>query len=226
MKRDEQGHAQLKRYHPVIIFIILVASTTWTSWRSYRIAERDIRNDLRQALVMTKAEAPQDWLATDTVRRFRSNLVIPRLKRDAQLAIVLSEDDAPRVCAYISYNTAQIFSMSDQRWSVTLGFISLLWLGLSLRRRSLIVGNVRAEVAEPSSPMYLTPMQERLMEMFLSSPTQELTKQEICDKLWPGKPDASESLYTLIRRTKQTLGETGAYRIESNRGRSYLLKKI
>lgn len=57
--------------------------------------------------------------------------------------------------------------------------------------------------------------------LLMSAPGRSLDKQSICQVLWPGKPDASETLYTLVRRTKQALEREGRYAISSERGRSY-----
>ena len=70
----------------------------------------------------------------------------------------------------------------------------------------------------------LTPMQQQLMEMLWQSPSHKLSKTEICDALWPKKPDASETLYTLIRRLKPIIEEHSDLKIESDRGKSYGLK--
>ena len=67
----------------------------------------------------------------------------------------------------------------------------------------------------------LTPMQQQLMEMLWLSPTRQLSKAEICDALWPKKPDASETLYTLIRRLKPIIEEHSDLKIESDRGKAY-----
>jgi len=69
----------------------------------------------------------------------------------------------------------------------------------------------------------LTPMQHQLMEMFFQSPSHSLTKAEICDALWPKKPDASETLYTLIKRLKPVIEQYSDLRIESDRSRAYRL---
>ena len=69
-----------------------------------------------------------------------------------------------------------------------------------------------------------TPMQHKLMEMFFRSPSHTLAKTEICDALWPKKPDASETLYTLIRRLKPVVEQHSDLRIESDRNKSYRLK--
>lgn len=65
-----------------------------------------------------------------------------------------------------------------------------------------------------------TPMQHQLMRMFFSSNSHQLTKAEICSTLWPKKPDASETLYTLIRRVKPIISEYGLS-IEADRGKAY-----
>jgi DNA-binding response OmpR family regulator len=62
------------------------------------------------------------------------------------------------------------------------------------------------------------------MEMFFRSSTHSLTKTEICNALWPKKPDASETLYTLIRRIKPVIEEHSNLKIESDRGKAYELK--
>ena len=72
--------------------------------------------------------------------------------------------------------------------------------------------------------MKLTPMQQQLMEMFFRSPSHLLTKSEICEALWPKKDDASETLYTLIRRLKPVIEQHSKLKIEADRGRAYELK--
>ena len=78
--------------------------------------------------------------------------------------------------------------------------------------------------AEDGDEVQLTPMQHQLMEMFFQSPAHSLTKAEICAALWPGKPDASETLYTLIKRLKPVVEQHSSLRIESDRSRAYRLK--
>ncbi len=70
----------------------------------------------------------------------------------------------------------------------------------------------------------LTPMQHQLMEMFFLSSSHSLTKNEICDALWPKKPDANDTLYTLIRRLKPVIERHSNLRIESDRGKAYRLR--
>jgi two-component SAPR family response regulator len=67
-------------------------------------------------------------------------------------------------------------------------------------------------------------MQQQLMELFFSSPTHSLTKAEICAALWPKKPDASETFYTLIRRLKPIVEQHSYLEIVSDRNKAYKLK--
>lgn len=69
----------------------------------------------------------------------------------------------------------------------------------------------------------LTPMEYSLMEMFYRSSSHFLLKKDICNALWPGKDNADETLYTLVRRLKQTLSEHSNIKISVVRGRAYQL---
>lgn len=68
-----------------------------------------------------------------------------------------------------------------------------------------------------------TPMQQQLMELFFHASDYRLSKTAICTALWPKKDDASETLYTLIRRLKTVLEAETRLTIESDRSRSYQL---
>jgi hypothetical protein len=94
--------------------------------------------------------------------------------------------------------------------------IAGLYGGLAMRD-----GNI---VDAQGCAIKLTPMQQQLMEMFMSAPEYTLTKQQICDALWPKKDDASETLYTLIRRLKPIVEQHSELKIEVDRGRAYSLK--
>jgi superfamily II DNA helicase RecQ len=74
-----------------------------------------------------------------------------------------------------------------------------------------------------SQAIKFTPMQHQLMQLFFNNTHHQLSKQEICDALWPKKPDASETLYTLIRRIKPVIEQNSNLMIESERGKSYRL---
>lgn len=68
-----------------------------------------------------------------------------------------------------------------------------------------------------------TPMQSELMKMFFMSATHRLEKKEICDALWHGKDNASESLYTMMRRLKPVVEQNSNLKIVVDRGKAYRL---
>ena len=127
--------------------------------------------------------------------------------------------------------------MSDQKASGSLLFIGMLWLLGSLwyvRRKKPelitqglayggIVYNNDKFMTLSGEEIRLTPMQHSLLKMFITTDTHTLSKQEICDRLWPKKPDASDTLYTLIRRIKPIIETHSTLKIESDRGKSYSL---
>jgi len=71
-----------------------------------------------------------------------------------------------------------------------------------------------------------TPMQHQLMELFMASDDMKLSKITICESLWPKKPDASETLYTLIRRLKPVVSEHCGLTITAEKGGGYRLKHL
>lgn len=237
----------MKRITPLYMMLVFALSAVWTGVQSYQIAQREIASQLTEALLLTKMENPQDWFSPDTIRQFRGHIRQTELRSSCSLAFYADDrHEQPRgLCGrdvgiapslrargYVQYSTLQVWRMSDRRLSFAFGLMALCCMALSLRARRWTRAGLPAlapEALVPTThgglPTHLTPMQERLVAMLLASPRGELTKQEICDTLWPGKPDASETLYTLIRRTKQALGEASGLSIESNRGRSYRLTR-
>lgn len=63
----------------------------------------------------------------------------------------------------------------------------------------------------------LTPLQYSLMKMFFLSSSHYLCKAEICQSLWPGKDNADETLYTLIRRLKPIVEANSNLYIKTDR---------
>ena len=137
---------------------------------------------------------------------------------------------------------ATVLSLSDQRLPVTLLFAAMLWGVFSMfymRRRAVkptvaanfqCVGGLQFDSSRNAfytmsgDEMRFTPMQFELMRMFFSAEEHKLSKAEICAALWPGKPDASETLYTLIRRLKRVVEQDTNIKIEAERGRAYKLR--
>jgi hypothetical protein len=130
-----------------------------------------------------------------------------------------------------------IFGMSNQRLPMGLSMLAMVWaIGSMLyfrKRHSAVMLTDIGEMTydELSGIFYnhqnkevkFTPMQHQLMQMFWQNDHHILTKQEICDRLWPKKPDANETLYTLIRRIKPIIESNSTLKIESDRGKSYRL---
>lgn len=136
---------------------------------------------------------------------------------------------------------ATVLGLSDQRLPVSLMIAAMLWGVLSIlymRRHGanrmtkaygIAIGGLRFDTVSNAfynagnEEIRFTPMQHELMRMFFRADGHKLSKDEICSALWPGKPDASETLYTLIRRLKQVIEPNTGIRIESERGRAYRL---
>lgn len=172
----------------------------------------------------------------------RRHLQLPELREKAYIAYRVGKKSGKWHVAFESradYSVAMIWSLSDQRLPMCLSLLAAVCLVfmMSGARRvqpvceqaacgfgGLTFDDARQSfITEKGGEMHLTPMQRQLMEMFFASPSHRLTKQEICDALWPKKEDASDTLYTMIRRLKQELGKSSSLRIESDRGRAYIL---
>lgn len=141
--------------------------------------------------------------------------------------------------SYANCSMADVLSMSNQRTPLTLTLMAMIWAIASLyyhrRKQSW---NHEADMfgtmcysqdedffynQESGQAIKFTPMQHQLMQLFFNNMHHQLSKQEICDALWPKKPDASETLYTLIRRIKPVIEQNSNLMIESERGKSYRL---
>ena len=229
---------------PILIFILLCLSAMATSCGSYRKAERNIENDLKQALAKTINEKGMETMRQDSIRAYRS---IARTEGE-MMTIAVGDETLRRhlrnpqlgEMAFITYtvrcerggwkvtfdteakcSAAMIWSFSDQRLSAWLAVMALLSLALSFRGRR----QSPPITMDNFSATHLTPMQRQLMEMFVASGSHRLSKHEICDALWPKKDDASETLYALISRLKRELDKTSSFDIISDRGRAYILKR-
>ena len=219
----------MKQQYAVVMFFALIIASSLVSLTSYKAAERLVTADVNQALAKALDEQQSDVISADTIQVFNSHLQIEGLRGCAVLAVDTKKGFCPRP----QVSTATIFSLSDQRPSMILWSMALLWGLFCLyqhRRLSALgfYGGLALQdgrfVNAKGSEVRLTPMQQQLMEMLWSSPSRKLSKTEICDVLWPKKPDASETLYTLIRRLKPVIEEHSDLKIESDRGKSYGLK--
>lgn len=137
---------------------------------------------------------------------------------------------------------ATVFGLSDQRLPAALCVVSVIWGVVMLfnPRRRVCVGNMRPSLCSlgnlrfddtvktfynsENEEVRFTPMQFMLMEMFFNAEGHKLYKSDICRTLWPGKDNASETLYTLMRRLKRVVEQNTNLRIEVERGRAYKLR--
>lgn len=180
-------------------------------------------------------EAPEGCLASDT-------LIWLSTAADAS-GLTLS------FRGYARCSTAMIFSLSDQTIPGLLFIAALLWGGFTFfyfrsrgkasrqtipastsEEKVIVFGNLSLFRQEAcfydagKEKLKLTPMQYDLMEMFYLSSTHLLFKSDICQSLWPGKENADETLYTLIRRLKPVIEDHSNLKITTDRGRAYGLE--
>ena len=225
----------MKQQYLVIVLFVLIVASCATSLGSYRATERLVADDMSQALSSALAQQQSDVITQDTIRTFNSNLQIAELRGKATIAV---DTKGREFRAYARCSEATIFSLSDQRLTAVLWSMTLLWAAFCFYRRRHEMLQMAGMLqygglcfAEAEGTFYdakgqrikLTPMQQQLLEMFFRSEAHQLTKTEICDALWPKKPDASETLYTLIRRLKPVVEQHSNLKIESDRGRAYEL---
>ena len=214
-----------QRYAVVVLFALIVASSM-LSMKSYRATEELVTNDMNQALAKALDEQKSDVISADTIQAFNSHLQIEALKGNAVLSVDTKKGFRPRP----QVSRATILSLSDQRPSMVLWSMVLLWGFFCLRQHRRLsalglYGGLALQdgrfVNAKGIEVKLTPMQQQLMEMLWHSPSHKLSKAEICDALWPKKEDANATLYTLIRRMKPIIEEHSDLKIESDRGKSY-----
>ncbi len=226
----------MKQRYAVIVLLALIVASGLTSFSSYSSTSRMVCEDMDRALALALDEQQSDVISQDTIRTFNSHLQIPELRGKATLAV---DTRGQKFKAYAHCSEATIFAISDQRFAAVLWAMTIIWAAFCLYRRKKIVpllanmthyGGLSFSESDghfldhQGQLLKFTPMQHQLMEMFFQSPSHSLTKKEICNALWPKKPDASETLYTLIRRIKPIIEKHSDLKIESDRGKAYELK--
>lgn len=217
----------MKPQSAIIVFIILLASSVLAGIDSLVRAGTQAQHDVDQALTLTLAQCPLDHIDTDTIQVYRSHITMDAVRDTAYLSIADGGHGGEvRVAACTGLTIGRLWAISDQRASGILAALAALWLLLS-------VGSIRSWHHQPQPlietsavkehVVHFTPMQQMLMDMFMEAPDHRLSQRDICDRLWPKKPDASATLYTLIRRLKPILEQEMNARIECHRGVSYQL---
>ncbi len=249
-KLKEQRCYNMKNYHAILVFLGLLIPSFVCGWHSYGHTKEQLLNDMDQALEKTLTLQTSVEITPDTIQTYLSNLQISDL-RDNSFVYYAMRGKPSAICgkrqlwsngkeeceyqSYASLSVFDIFGLSDQRLSLSLLSLSLLWGLLSIiwLRRSPVLAIVSVGgisliddrfYNRNRQQIHLTPMQEQLLKMFFASSNHSLSKQEICDALWPKKPDASDTLYTLIKRLKPILEEHGNLHITSERGKEYTLE--
>ena len=216
----------MKQQYAVVVLFALIIASSMVSLTSYKTTEKLVTEDVNQALAKALDEQQSDVISADTIQVFNKHLQMEALRGRAVLAVDTQREFRPRP----QVSTATILSLSDQRPAMVLWSMALLWglFCLYQQRRSMALGLYGGLALQhgrfidaKGCVVKLTPMQQQLMEMLWQSPSHKLSKTEICDALWPKKPDASETLYTLIRRLKPIIEEHSDLKIESDRGKAY-----
>ena len=216
----------MKQRHAVVVLLALIMVSSLVSLTSYQATERLVTEDMNQALAKALEQQQSDVISADTIQVFNSYLQFEALRGRAVLAVDTKRGFTPRP----QVSMATIISLSDQRPSMILWSMVLIWgfFCLYQYRRQMTLGMFgglalqEGRFVDTNGCMVkLTPMQQQLMELLWLSPSHQLSKTEICDALWPKKEDASETLYTLIKRLKPIIEEHSNLKIEVDRGKSY-----
>ena len=221
-----QKHEPMKQRLPIVVLFALIVASSLFSLNSYRTTEVMVTEEMNQALAKALEEQQSEVISADTIRVFNNYLQTEDLKGKAVLALDTEKGFQPRP----QVSTATILALSDQRPSMVLWSMVVLWgmYCLYQHRRRVTMGMFGGLALQEGNfvdakgcVVRLTPMQQQLMEMLWQSPSHKLSKTEICDALWPKKEDASETLYTLVRRLKPIIEEHSNLKIEVDRGRAY-----
>lgn len=135
---------------------------------------------------------------------------------------------AIQVQGFADCSMASVFCASDQTLPGILFSLSILSMASMLIWKRKETGISETElIAISTSPsldgIKLTPMQRQLTRMLLEAPGMKVDKRSLCESLWGNKSNAEESLYTLVKRTKDALAEANM-EIVCNRGDSYELR--
>lgn len=228
-----------------LVFVVFLTSSLAAGIDSMLRAQRQAQQSVDLALAMTLRECEPDRIDADTIRIYRSHIALTELRDTAFLTLAITDDErqqATMLQANTGLTLMRLWRLSDQRASGLLTALAAVWLATSLfimrRQRRL----QPAQVVSPAGldqltydahvrrfsvngrELNLTPMQHDLLQLFIEAPDHRLPQQDICERLWPKKPDASATLYTLVRRLKQTLAETTDLQVECDRGQAYRLR--
>lgn len=236
----------IARRHSVIVLFSLLTASFSIGFHSYSSTEEKVTADMGNALMLAMQEQ-EDVITADTIRLFNDFLRTEELRGKATLVVGTRHSEkglrigSSTVSAHCS--KATVLAMSNQWPTLFLLSLTMLWVlfcrtriarqevqGLPLQSDlaascygGISFFNGEFYASATGEHVKLTPMQHQLMEMFFLSPSHSLSKHEIYDTLWPKKMDASETLYTLIRRLRPIIERHSDLRIESDRSKAYRL---
>ena len=238
----------MKRIPALLVFLSLFLSSLLSGIYSYQVKHQFIKEEVNRALLVATENHSPKSINADTLCNFRRHIHIAAVRDTAYLTVrnvCVDGVEELRFEANAGCSFLTILGLSDQRLSVAFALLSVLWLisfsyydrcrnkakSLLLPVSSMSVGhlcqdsNASRYLLDNGTEIRFTPMQHQLLELFFKAESHCLSKTEICETLWPGKPDASETLYALISRLKAPLEKKCGLTIVSDRGRAYRLKE-
>ena len=242
----------------IIVFFSLMSLSLFLGYANYVTAKEYIIEDVNQALAKTVLSSNPERITADTLRIFKSNLQISRIKETSYLSLCTDEPSRVSFCsdtvsfktaherlyirAYPNCSKATIFSLSEQTVPSALLTASMLWGMFSLlylrRKKNAIVstapakhtvqfGNLSFSASscqfynELKEEIYFTSMQRSFMQMLMESEDKKVSIDDVCATLWPGKENAKESLYTLVRRLRPIVESNTNLKIVADKGGYY-----
>lgn len=243
----------MKPIYAVVVLLSFIAGACGTGIMNYRTARARVVLDMNQALAKTLQGKQEAWITQDTINTYRRNLTIDELRECSFVYYAMSGhnkqwlssdkmkwDNATHKAVFQSYANCSVLSlwlMADKRAPLFFSVMAVLWSAWGLwyfkrrRARQVALGDLVFRESDESffykngQEVKFTPMQHRLMVMFYSHQAHALSKQEICETLWPKKPDASDTLYTLIRRLRPIVEQSGRLKIVTDRENGYSLQE-
>ena len=225
----------------ITVFFSLMIPSLFLGYMNYRTAKENIIEDINQALVKTVLSSHPERITADTLRVFKSNLQISRLKETSYLSLCTDEPSKVSFCSdTVSFRTAheRLYIRAYPNCSSLLwGMLSLLYLHRKRNaieiavpaKHTVLFGNLSFSASssqfynEQKEEIYFTSMQRSLMRMLMESEDKKVSMDDICRNLWPGKDNAKESLYTLVRRLKPIVESNTNLKIVADKGGYYRL---
>ena len=113
----------MKQKYAVVVLFALIIASSMVSLTNYKTTENLVTEDVNQALAKALDEQQSDVISADTIQVFNSHLQIEELRGNAVLAVDTKKGFRPRP----QVSTATILSLSDQRPSMILWSMVLLW---------------------------------------------------------------------------------------------------